>query len=115
MNRLAISALVVCGAFLPPAAIAVTTTFASSSQTVTFTGLGGNAGVGQSLVTWGTCAFDGANTKCTVSAAYTGVGGGGKLTALLTYPGNGASPLTAISVSPAMIESTSGCWPIRLW
>ena len=80
--------------------MAVTATFASSSQTVTFTGLGGNAGVGQSRVTWGSCAFDGANTRCTVSAAYTGVGGGGTLTALLTYPGNGASPLTAISVSP---------------
>jgi hypothetical protein len=86
-------------ALLPNAARAVTATFARTDQNVVLTGLGGNAGVGQNRVTWGSCAFDGTNTKCTLSATYTGVGGGGTFTALLTYPGNGPSTLTAISDS----------------
>ena len=100
MKLIFIPALLLCGAFLAPSASGVTATFASSNQTVGFTGLGGNAGVGQSRVTWGSCAYDGTNTKCNLSATYTGVGGGGTLTALLTYQGNGPSPLTAISINP---------------
>ncbi len=100
MNLSIFRAFLVCGALLPSCALAVTASFATSNQPVTLTGLGGSAGVGQSRVTWGTCAFDGSNTKCTLSAAYTGIGGGGTLTALLTYAGSGASPLTATSISP---------------
>lgn len=98
----------VCAALLSPSALAVTASFATSNQTVTFTGLGGTAGVGKSRVSWGSCAYDGTNTKCTVSATYTGVGGGGTLTTLLTYPGNGESPLTAISISPGNNQITFG-------
>jgi uncharacterized protein (TIGR03437 family) len=56
--------------------------------------------VGQSRVDWGTCAYDGTNTNCTVSAPYTGVGGGGTISIVLGYRGNGISPFTANSISP---------------
>jgi uncharacterized protein (TIGR03437 family) len=100
MKPIVIPVFLLCIAFLPRSASAVTATFANSNQTVTLTGLGGTGGVGQSRITWGSCVYDGANTKCTLSATYTGVGGGGTVTALLTYQGNGPSPLTAISNSP---------------
>jgi uncharacterized protein (TIGR03437 family) len=100
MRLIVIPVFLFCAAFLSPRASAVTATYASSNQAVTFTGLGGSAGVGQSRITWGSCVYDGTNTKCTLSATYTGVGGGGTLTALLTYNGNGPSPLTGISIGP---------------
>jgi uncharacterized protein (TIGR03437 family) len=88
-------------AFLSPRASASVAAFGPSNQTVTFTGLGGNAsGAGQSRVTWGSCAFDGTNTKCTVTAPFTGFGGGGTISVLFSYPGNGPSPLNAVSNSP---------------
>lgn len=88
-------------AFLSPRASADVATYGSSSQNVVFTGLGGNAlGEGQSRVTWGSCVFSSPSTRCTVSAPFTGLGGGGIMTLLLTYPGNGPSPLTATSTSP---------------
>jgi len=108
MRLIVIPVFLFCTALLSPRASAVTATFASSNQTVTFTGLGGNAGVGQSRITWGSCAYDGSNTKCTLSATYTGVAGGGTVTALLTYPGNGASPLTGTSISPGSDEVIFG-------
>ena len=76
-----------------------TATYSNSSETVTLTGLGGSGGVGQSHVDWGKCAFDGANTKCTVSGPYTGVGGGGRISIVFTYRGSGTSPLLANSIS----------------
>ena len=51
-------------------------------------------------VIWGTCFFDGKKTNCTVSAPFTGVGNGGTITLLVSYPGNGPTPLTATSISP---------------
>ena len=76
-------------------------TLGLSTQDVVFTGLGGNAnGQGQSRVTWGACAYDGSNTKCSITGSFTGILGGGSYNFLLTYPGNGASPLTAISRTP---------------
>lgn len=88
-------------ASLSPRASAAVLTLGLSNQNVVFTGLGGNAnGQGQSRVTWGSCAYDGTSTKCTVSGPFTGLGGGGTYNLVLTYPGNGASPLTAISSVP---------------
>lgn len=103
MRLIVIPVVLCCAAFLTPRASAYVATFGNSAQNVTFTGIGANAqGDGQSQVTWGSCVFNGTNTKCTVSAPYTGtaLGGGGTFTILITYPGNGTAPLTAISLSP---------------
>jgi uncharacterized protein (TIGR03437 family) len=90
-----------CIALFSPRASANVATFTNSTQNVVFTGLGSNVqGEGVSSVIWGTCAFDGKNTQCTVTAPFTGVGNGGVMTLLVTYPGNGANPLTATSISP---------------
>jgi uncharacterized protein (TIGR03437 family) len=87
---------------------AQTATYTNSSQAVTLTGLGGTNGVGKSRLDWGKCAFDGTNTKCTVSAPYSGVGGGGTISIVFTYPGNGTSPFTANSTSPGADTVTLG-------
>jgi uncharacterized protein (TIGR03437 family) len=100
MRPIAIPLFLFCVAFLSPRASAVTATYTNSSQNVTLTGLGGTGGVGQSRVDWGACAYDGTNTNCTVSAPYTGVGGGGTISIVLSYRGNGISPFTANSISP---------------
>jgi len=99
MKLSAIFLFFLCAALLPPAS-AQTATYTNSNQKVTLTGLGGTGGVGQSRVDWGTCAYDGTNTKCTVTAPYTGVGGGGTISIVLTYKGNGISPFIATSISP---------------
>src|SRR5580693_7417366 len=91
---------ILCVAFLSPRASAVTATYTNSGQNVTLTGLGGSNNVGQSRISWGSCAYDGAHTNCTVSAPYTGVGGGGTISMVLSYLGNGPSPFTANSISP---------------
>ena len=91
--------LILFGAALLPPASAQTATYTASYQSVTLTGLGGSGGVGQSRVNWGSCAYDGANTNCTVTAPYTGVGGGGTISMVLSYRGNGTSPFTANSIS----------------
>jgi uncharacterized protein (TIGR03437 family) len=85
-----------------------TATYTTSNQTVTLTGLGGSNGVGESLVQWGTCAYDGTNTNCTVTAPYTGVGGGGTITMVLSYRGNGSTPFTATSISAGSNYVTFG-------
>ena len=55
-------------AVVSPQARASVATLGQSTETITFTGLGGTpSGQGQSRVTWGSCAFDGTRTKCTVS------------------------------------------------
>jgi uncharacterized protein (TIGR03437 family) len=86
-------------AILSSTASAQTATYTSSQQKVTLTGLGGSSGVGQSRVTWGNCVYDGTNTNCTITAPYTGVGGGGTISIVLAYKGNGISPFTANSIS----------------
>ena len=98
--KIILAAFFFCAAFLSPSASAVTATFITSNEVVTFTGLGGNNGNGSSRVGWGACAFDGTDTTCTVSATYTGIGGGGTLASVLTYRGNGLSPLTALPTMP---------------
>jgi uncharacterized protein (TIGR03437 family) len=101
MKAVVIPVFLFCVAFFSPSASASVASFATTDQSITFTGLGGNAiGEGQSRVTWGTCVFDGTNTKCTVSANFTGLGGGGTMNVVLTYAGNGPSPLTATSNTP---------------
>ncbi|MEO8097561.1 MAG: hypothetical protein ABI811_07645 [Acidobacteriota bacterium] len=89
------------GIFLSPSASAGVASFAATNQSITWTSLGGNAaGQGQSRVTWGSCVFADGITTCTVTAAYTGIGNGGTLTAVLAYAGNGLSPLTVTSITP---------------
>ncbi len=107
MRFLAISLSLFSAALLPSAS-AQTATYTNSSQIVTLTGLGGSGGVGQSRVTWGNCAYDGTNTKCTVTAPYTGVGGGGTISMVLAYKGNGISPFTANSISAGSDYITFG-------
>src|ERR1035441_7294768 len=93
MKAVVISVFLFCVAFFSPSASASVASFATTDQSITFTGLGGNAiGEGQSRVTWGTCVFDGTNTKCTVSANFTGLGGG-TMNVVLTYAGNGPSQI----------------------
>jgi len=108
MKSIAIALFLFCAAFLPSRASAVTATYTTSNQNVTLTGLGGSGGVGQSSVEWGTCAYDGTNTNCTVTAPYTGVGGGGTISIVLSYRGNGPSPFLANSISPGSNQITFG-------
>ncbi len=82
-------------------AAATVVTLGASAQTYTLTGTGLNSkGAGTSRVTFGTCAYDGKNTTCTVSGPYTGLGSGGTYLLQLIYPGNGLSPLSAITSPP---------------
>lgn len=64
--------------------------------------------MGQSRVSWGNCVYDGSNTKCTVTAPYSGVGGGGTISLVLAYSGNGPSAFTANSISPGSDYITFG-------
>src|ERR1700733_1680103 len=76
-------------------------TLGRSNQNFGLTGIGGKAsGQGQSKMTWGSCAFDGTDTTCTLSGAYTGLGAGGNYSFVITYAGNGPFPLNAVSQSP---------------
>lgn len=111
MKSNSIFLLLIAVAFLSPRAWGVTATYTNSTQTVTFTGFGGTGGKGQSRVDWGTCAYDGVNTKCIVSAPYSGVGGGGTISIALSYQGNGTSPFTANSISPGSDLITFGLLP----
>jgi len=80
-------------------------TYSSSSQTVILTGIGlDSSGRAQHKVQWGNCVFDGTNTNCTVSAPYKGLGPGGTLSIVFTYPGNGPAPLTSYSRTPGSNE-----------
>jgi uncharacterized protein (TIGR03437 family) len=82
-------------------ASATIATLGLSNQNFGLTGIGANANAeGQSKVQWGTCAFDGTNTNCTLSGQFTGFAGGGTYSFVLSYPGNGAFPLIAVSQSP---------------
>ena len=119
MRPVVFPVLLFSAAFFSPRASASVASFGATNQSVTLTGLGGNAaGEGQSRVTWGSCVFDGTNTKCTVSAPFTGVGGGGTISMVLTYSGNGLAPLTATSISPGndlvVFNLTSGSFVVTL-
>jgi uncharacterized protein (TIGR03437 family) len=73
-------------------------TLGQSAQSLTLTGLGPNAtGDGVSQVTWGDCSYDGTKTTCTLSGPFTGLGPGGTYDFVLSYPGDGQTPLTAIT------------------
>ena len=111
MKPIAILLFLCHAAFLTAQTPAVTATYTNSSQNVTLTGLGGSGGVGQSQVQWGSCAYDGTNTNCTVSAPYTGVGGGGTISIVFSYRGNGTSPFTANSIGPGSNLITFGLLP----
>ena len=84
-----------------PLASGTVANFGPTNQSVGLTGMGVNAsGNGQDRVTWGNCVFGGTNTVCTVTATFTGLGGGGTASFVLTYPGNGLSPLATASLTP---------------
>src|SRR3954447_11200169 len=88
--------------FLGQPASAVVATLGTSSQQFSLTGIGPNsAGQGQSKMSWGSCAFDGTNTNCTLSGPYAGFAGGGLYSFVVSYPGSGAFPLIAITQEPA--------------
>ncbi|HEY4360640.1 MAG TPA: IPT/TIG domain-containing protein [Bryobacteraceae bacterium] len=95
------SVLCSCLLALTPLASASVATYGPTNEKVTNTGLGGDLqGRGQNRVTWGNCVFSGGNTTCTVTAPFTGFGGGGTIAWVLTYPGNGPSPLGTDSQTP---------------
>ena len=108
MTKSIVILLFALGTVFPPLASAQTATYTSSNQSVTLTGIGGTGGVGQSSVKWGNCVFDGTNTQCTVTAPYTGVGGGGTISMVLAYNGNGPSPFLANSISAGSNYVTFG-------
>jgi uncharacterized protein (TIGR03437 family) len=84
-----------------PHASAYVATFGPTNQNITLTGLGSNAtGEGQDSTTWGSCVFSSGLTTCTVTAPFAGFGGGGTIAWVLTYQGNGASPLLTGSLTP---------------
>ncbi len=88
-------------AILSPAPASALVTLGSTNQTYTLTGIGNNsAGEGQSHVTFGSCTYDGTTTTCILSGPFTGLGPGGTYTFTVSYPGNGAFPLNAVSQSP---------------
>jgi uncharacterized protein (TIGR03437 family) len=94
--------LLVLGFFFAPQADAVVVTLHTSTQPFTLTGTGPNtSGAGTSRVTLGACSYDGNNTTCVLSGPYTGLGNGGTYQFQLVYPGNGPSPLSAITSPPA--------------
>ena len=69
-----------------------------STQNLTLTGVGPNSsGDGVSVVTWGACSYNGTKTTCVLSGPFTGLGPGGTYVYTLTYPGDGPSPLDAIT------------------
>jgi uncharacterized protein (TIGR03437 family) len=75
----------------------VVATLGASTQAFGLTGIGADAaGQGQAKMTWGACAYDGTNTKCVLSGRFTGFSGGGTYSFEVTYPGNGAFPLSAV-------------------
>jgi uncharacterized protein (TIGR03437 family) len=83
------------------APLASAVAFGPTNQSVTLTGLGGNAsGEGQDRITLGSCVFGGTTTVCTLTAPLTGPDAGGTISTVLTYAGNGPSPLTSGSQSP---------------
>ena len=86
---------------LAQSAAATVATLGASAQPLTLTGTGLNpAGSGTSRITLGTCTYDGQNTTCILSGPYTGIGSGGTYELKLVYPGNGPSPLSAITTPP---------------
>jgi uncharacterized protein (TIGR03437 family) len=96
MRFLTVLAVLLCPAIAQQASAAVAT-LGQSTQNFGMTGIGVNAsGQGQSRIIWGTCAFDGTNTRCVLSGAYTGFGKGGAYSAAVSYPGNGPFPLIAV-------------------
>ncbi len=98
MKLAIISAFFLFLAAVPASAIV---TLGLSNQSFGLNGIGGNAsGEGQSTVTWGSCAFDGTNTNCTLSGPFSGFGAGGTYSFVISYPGTGPFPLNAVSQTP---------------
>ena len=89
-----------------PASAAITLN--QSTQSFGLTGIGPDAaGNGQSKMSWGTCAFDGATTTCTLSGTYTGLGSGGTYSFAVSYAGNGPFPLIAVNPPGSNLFSAS--------
>jgi uncharacterized protein (TIGR03437 family) len=93
--------LAVCATALAPWASASVINFGPTNQSITLTGLGANAsGQATARVTWGSCVFNNSVTTCTISAPFTGVGPGGTVSFVVSYQGNGPSPLNAVVLDP---------------
>jgi uncharacterized protein (TIGR03437 family) len=100
MRSVALSLLVLCAA--APWARGTVINIGPTNQKITFTGLGPDAsGRGSAIVTWGSCVPNGSTNVCTVTAPFTGLGGGGTVTWVLTYSGNGPSPVTITYPNPS--------------
>ena len=101
MRLAGIPALLLFLAAASPPASATVATLGLSNQNFGLTGLGGNAaGQGQNKVAWGSCAFDGTTTTCTLTGKFTGFAEGGTYSFVLSYAGNGDFPLIAVSRTP---------------
>jgi uncharacterized protein (TIGR03437 family) len=101
MKNFTLPVYFMCVGALAPLASASIAMFSPTNQSILETGLGADgAGRGQVRITWGSCVFSGGVTTCTLSASFTGFGGGGTIAWVLTYQGNGPSPMTAGSQSP---------------
>lgn len=119
MNRtlLSFSALLLFLAFSsrPASAGTIDVTLNPSTQNLTLTGLGVNSsGDGVVSMQFGACAFNSgtATTNCTLSGTFSGVGGGGNYAFIVSYAGNGSSPVTgtteATSGNPALTFNFNG-------
>ncbi|HWC98823.1 MAG TPA: hypothetical protein VG456_18815 [Candidatus Sulfopaludibacter sp.] len=87
---------------LTSASDAAVVTLGTSNQPFVLTGTGINAsGSGTARMTLGSCTYDGTNTTCVLSGPYTGLGNGGVYKFTAVYPGNGPSPLSAITTPPS--------------
>src|SRR5215467_3299006 len=109
-SKCAYGALFLCLLAAPARAVV---TLGSSAQNFTLTGIGPNsAGQGQSRMGWGSCTFDGANTTCTLSGSYTGLGHGGTYSFVVSYPGNGVFPLIAITAPGSNLFTAQASGPL---
>ncbi len=107
--KLRVVILALSGLFAQSAS-AVVLALGTSTQALTLTGTGINSsGSGTARITLGNCNFDGKNTTCILSGPYTGLGNGGTWQWQLVYPGNGLSPLSAITT-----PSTSNLFSLGL-
>jgi uncharacterized protein (TIGR03437 family) len=99
--------VLVLGMFVLAISADAQVTLGTSNQNFTLTGIGGNSsGEGQSVMGWGSCAFDGTNTACTLSGPYTytgaatALGTSGTYRFVVSYAGQGTFPLNAVSQTP---------------
>lgn len=109
----ALAFLLVLSPARPASAGTVDVTLNTSTQNLTLTGLGVNSsGYGVMSIEFGACAFSGGITSCTLSGTFSGIGGGGNYSYVVSYAGNGPSPVmgttTATSGNPPLTFNFNG-------